>query len=104
MATHLKGRGALTQPPGRFDKLTRTFEQDGWYEEEAAGKHETIVLPEPARSIISRNSASLSRGTWCTATKGRLTNTGREAEVKRRRRLSSTTLAAATPLKPLSGR
>jgi DNA repair photolyase len=57
MASYLKGRGALTQPPGRFDKLTKTFEHDGWYEEEAPDKRETIVLPEPARSIISRNNS-----------------------------------------------
>jgi DNA repair photolyase len=51
----MKGRGALSQPPGRFDQLTKTLEHDGWYEEEPADKLETIVLPEPARSIISRN-------------------------------------------------
>ena len=57
MAGAIKGRGALSQPPGRFDKLTQTFEHDGWYEEEAPNKRETIVLPEPARSIISRNNS-----------------------------------------------
>ncbi len=52
----IKGRGALSQPPGRFDKLTQTLEQDGWYEEEEGRRHrETVVLPEPARSVISRN-------------------------------------------------
>jgi DNA repair photolyase len=55
MASSIKGRGALSNPPGRFDKLTQTFEQDGWYEEEAPNKVETLVMPEPARSIISRN-------------------------------------------------
>jgi len=55
MAGAIKGRGALSQPPGRFDKLTKEFEHDGWYEEEAPNKLETIVLPEPARPIISRN-------------------------------------------------
>ena len=55
MAGAIKGRGAFSQPPGRFDKLTKTLEHDGWYEEEAPNKLETIVLPEPARSIISRN-------------------------------------------------
>lgn len=56
MTVSLKGRGALSQPPGRFDKLTKTLENDGWYEdEEVAEKLETTVLPEPARSIISRN-------------------------------------------------
>jgi DNA repair photolyase len=51
----IKGRGAQSQPPGRFDKLTKTLEHDGWYEEEEPDKRETTVLPEPARSIISRN-------------------------------------------------
>jgi len=51
----IKGRGALSRPPGRFDKLTKTFEHDGWYEEEAPNKVATVLLPEPARSIISRN-------------------------------------------------
>ena len=55
MAGAIKGRGSFSQPPGRFDKLTKTLEYDGWYEEEAPNKLETIVLPEPARSIISRN-------------------------------------------------
>jgi DNA repair photolyase len=55
MASAIKGRGALSQPPGRFDKLTQTLEHDGWYEEEPPEKLATIVLPEPARSIISRN-------------------------------------------------
>jgi DNA repair photolyase len=55
MAGAIKGRGAQSQPPGRFDKLTKTLERDGWYEEEAPNKLETVVLPEPARSIISRN-------------------------------------------------
>src|SRR3954468_23947581 len=51
----IKGRGAFSNPPGRFDQLTQTFESDGWYEEEAPNKVETTVLAEPARSIISRN-------------------------------------------------
>jgi DNA repair photolyase len=55
MASAIKGRGALSNPPGRFDKLTTSFEHDGWYEEELPNKVETVVLPEPARSIISRN-------------------------------------------------
>jgi DNA repair photolyase len=55
MAAGFKGRGALSQPPGRFDKLTKSLEVDGWYEEEAPNKLETVVMPEPSRSIISRN-------------------------------------------------
>ena len=38
MAGAIKGRGALSNPPGRFDKLTQTSEHDGWYEEEAPDK------------------------------------------------------------------
>ncbi len=45
----------MSQPPGRFDKLTKTLESDGWYEEEPPNKLETTVLPEPARTIITRN-------------------------------------------------
>jgi len=55
MAAAFKGRGALSQPPGRFDKLTQSLEHDGWYEEEPRDKLATVVLPEPARSVISRN-------------------------------------------------
>ena len=45
----------MSQPPGRFDKLTQTAEHDGWYEEEAPNKPQTVVTPEPARTVISRN-------------------------------------------------
>jgi DNA repair photolyase len=55
MTDAIKGRGALSQPPGRFDKLTHTLERDGWYEEERPNKLETTVLPEQARTVISRN-------------------------------------------------
>ena len=55
MTDAIKGRGALSQPPGRFDKLTHTLEHDGWYEEEQPNKLETVVLPENARTVISRN-------------------------------------------------
>lgn len=55
MTDAIKGRGALSQPPGRFDKLTQILERDGWYEEELPNKRETTVLPEAARTVISRN-------------------------------------------------
>jgi len=55
MSRAIKGRGALSQPPGRFDKLTQILEHDGWYEEEPPDKLATVVLAEPARSVISRN-------------------------------------------------
>jgi DNA repair photolyase len=57
MTTAMKGRGALSQPPGRFDKLTQTLEHDGWFEDEPERHIETVVRPEPARSIISRNNS-----------------------------------------------
>ncbi len=57
MASAMKGRGALSNPPGRFDQLTKSFEHDGWHEEDLPDKVETVVLPEPSRSIISRNAS-----------------------------------------------
>jgi DNA repair photolyase len=57
MTSAIKGRGALSQPPGRFDKLTQTLEHDGWFEDEPLDRIETIVRPEPARTIISRNNS-----------------------------------------------
>ncbi len=52
----LKGRGALDNPQGRFDRLTRTPVDDGWF----GGDGEppalrTTVSVEHARSIIVRN-------------------------------------------------
>jgi DNA repair photolyase len=56
MAEIHKGRGALSQPPGRFDKFTHVEEKDGWYEEDEPGpKLKTTAQPEAARTIISRN-------------------------------------------------
>jgi len=55
MTDAIKGHGALSNPPGRFDKLTQTLEHDGWYEEETPNKIETVVMPEAARTVISRN-------------------------------------------------
>lgn len=52
-----KGRGALSNPQGRFEKRNREDFDDGW--EQAEMDHlpplETTVTPEAARSIISRN-------------------------------------------------
>lgn len=55
MADAIKGRGTSSRPPGRFDKFTQTAEPDGWYVEPEDARHPTVVQPEPARSIISRN-------------------------------------------------
>ena len=52
-----KGRGALSNPEGRFEKRHRENFNDGWgqLEPEELPPLETMVSPEPARSIISRN-------------------------------------------------
>ena len=55
MTGAIKGRGAFSNPPGRFDKLTQSLERDGWYEDEEPRAPETTVTPEHARSIISHN-------------------------------------------------
>src|SRR5579883_652289 len=52
----LKNRGALSNPEGRFEIHTREDFDDGWdSEEEPSSALETILIPEQAKSIISRN-------------------------------------------------
>jgi DNA repair photolyase len=51
----LKGRGAASNPTGRFDALSVEKTHDDWYEEEAAGHVAETVLPDRARGIISTN-------------------------------------------------
>ncbi|MEO6967686.1 MAG: PA0069 family radical SAM protein [Rhodanobacteraceae bacterium] len=53
-----KGRGALSNPEGRFEKTVYQPEDDGWVREdenEAPPRPATTVTVERARSIISRN-------------------------------------------------
>jgi DNA repair photolyase len=53
----IKGRGAASRIPGRFEKTTTAAEDDGWasvYEEEPP-RIQTTVPEERARSVISRN-------------------------------------------------
>ncbi|MGA9852447.1 MAG: PA0069 family radical SAM protein [Gammaproteobacteria bacterium] len=52
-----KGRGALSNPEGRFEMLHREKFDDGWeqHPDDELPPLETIVAAEPARSIISRN-------------------------------------------------
>ena len=53
---HIKGRGAASNPKGRFESTERTLEDDGWHlEEEYASRPSTVVTETFARSIISRN-------------------------------------------------
>jgi DNA repair photolyase len=52
----IKGRGAPSNPEGRFESLARTREDDGWVQDdEPQARPETIVTEERARTIISRN-------------------------------------------------
>ena len=52
----IKGRGAPSNPAGRFESLARTREDDGWMQDdEPEPRPDTIVTEERARTIISRN-------------------------------------------------
>jgi DNA repair photolyase len=53
--TGFKGRGALSNPPNRYDGRHAEAIDDGWYPEELPGSIATSVLPEPARSVITYN-------------------------------------------------
>lgn len=50
------GRGAVSNPEGRFETTRAEAVDDGWGNlDEALPPLETLVRPDPARSIISRN-------------------------------------------------
>jgi DNA repair photolyase len=51
----LKGRGALSNPAGRFERHPREAVDDGWYQEEVPDFIPTSLEPERARSVITRN-------------------------------------------------
>lgn len=52
----VKGRGAASNPEGRFESIEKTREDDGWqHEEDATPRPATQVTEERARSIISHN-------------------------------------------------
>ncbi len=55
MAHPLKGRGALSNPDGRFCQLSSEAVDDGWYTEEVPSSIATSVEPDHARSVISTN-------------------------------------------------
>ena len=51
-----KGRGALSNPAGRFETQSSQALDDGWgILEEPLAPVATTVLPEPARTVIARN-------------------------------------------------
>jgi DNA repair photolyase len=51
----LTGRGALSNPPGRFERRQVEAVTDGWYTEEASDSIATSVEPDRARGIITTN-------------------------------------------------
>ncbi|QWT19519.1 PA0069 family radical SAM protein [Bacillus sp. NP157] len=50
-----KGRGAASNPEGRFESTRYQAEDDGWHREEDDRRPATSVREEFARSVISRN-------------------------------------------------
>ena len=56
-----KGRGALSNPEGRFETRRREGFDDGWTQADADALPplETTITPEPAHSIISRDRKSV---------------------------------------------
>jgi DNA repair photolyase len=50
-----KGRGALSNPAGRFDTLLVEQTDDGWYQEEVPESLQETVLPDAARGIVTTN-------------------------------------------------
>jgi len=49
------GRGALSNPPGRFDKQQLAAVDDGWYQDELPQSIATTLEPDRAREVISTN-------------------------------------------------
>jgi len=49
------GRGALSNPPGRFDQQQLSPVDDGWYQEEVPDSVATTLEPDRAREVISTN-------------------------------------------------
>jgi len=53
-----RGRGAVSNPASRYETRRAVAEDDGWgVLEEPLPPLETTVLPEPARSVITRNNS-----------------------------------------------
>lgn len=52
-----KGRGALSNPAGRFEKSDVEDVHDGWYEEEQPQTIATTVTPDHAKGVITKNSS-----------------------------------------------
>ena len=54
-AAPFRGRGAMSNPEGRFERLQRDPYDDGWWPEEELPPLATTVRIEPCRTIIARN-------------------------------------------------
>ena len=52
-----KGRGAITNPEGRYERHTREALDDGWWTETEAPPLATTVTEDKTRRIISRNAS-----------------------------------------------
>jgi DNA repair photolyase len=50
-----KGRGALSNTPGRFESHRREAVDDGWYRDEVPDSLDEVVLPDRARTVITSN-------------------------------------------------
>jgi DNA repair photolyase len=50
-----KGRGAASNPEGRFEATRRQDEDDGWYRDDDTSRPATTTREELARTVISRN-------------------------------------------------
>jgi DNA repair photolyase len=53
--SRIKGRGAASNPVGRFESTRGAAEDDGWWQEILPTRADTHVVDERARSILSRN-------------------------------------------------
>jgi DNA repair photolyase len=54
--TMIKGRGAVSNPQGRFEVWARCAEDDGWWrEDEGEATPATRIIEEPTASAITRN-------------------------------------------------
>jgi DNA repair photolyase len=52
---HFKGRGALSNPAGRFDLTQLEAVDDGWFVEESPDSIATTLEPDSARAVITSN-------------------------------------------------
>jgi DNA repair photolyase len=53
----LRGRGALSNASGRYDRETRVLVDDGWQNEEELPPLKTEVMRDSSRTIITRNNS-----------------------------------------------